>query len=127
LLGCRLGRDGFDAITDCGTLGCDPTTLACGTETCRRNEERCNGARLEACNDSRNGFDLVDTCASAALCRQNGNNARCVAPSCNPGDAECRRRGVLAVCNADQTGFDETDCGAGGCDDGGRTPRCAQR
>jgi hypothetical protein len=69
----------------------------------------------------------VETCASEALCRQNDNNARCVQPTCNPGEAECRRRGVLAVCNADLTGFDEVDCGDAGCDDSRNQPRCAGR
>ena len=127
LLACRPGLDGFDVLAACGAVGCDAVAQACRTETCRRNEQRCTGARLEACNDARTGFDLVDTCASEALCRQTGNNARCVAPTCNPGEAECRRRNVLAVCNADLTGFDETDCGDAGCDDSRNTPRCAGR
>jgi hypothetical protein len=125
LLGCRAGRDGFDTLLDCGALGCDPVALACRTETCRRGQQRCTGARLEECNAARTGFDLVEVCGSEALCRQTNNNARCIAPSCAPGEAECRRRGVLAVCNADLTGFDEIDCGDEGCDDRRPAARCA--
>ena len=82
---------------------------------------------MEVCNDTRTGFDLAEICASAALCRQNDDNARCVDPECNPGEAECRRRGVLAVCNADGTGFDEIDCGDDDCDDRRDPPRCGGR
>ena len=124
LVVCRPGGDGVDELVDCGAVGCDALNLACQVETCGRGQERCTGARHEACNDSRTGFDLVETCASEALCRQTGNNARCIDPRCSPGETECRRRAVLAVCNADRTGFDEIDCGDAGCNDDQDPARC---
>ena len=123
LLECSPGRDRFDVLEDCGALGCDPTTLACGAEVCGRNDERCSGARLEACNATRSGFVLVENCGSAALCRQNDDSARCLDPVCRPGEAECRSRRVLGVCNADGTGFDEFAC-EDGCDEDRNPPRC---
>ena len=81
------------------------------------------GARREACNAARSGFELVENCGSAALCRQTDDSARCLEPVCRPGEAECRRRDVLAVCNADGTGFDEIEC-EDDCDEDQNPPRC---
>jgi hypothetical protein len=104
---------------------CDVTQPSgCREAACSGNTRRCRGADLERCNAQRTGFDLVETCATEALCVPNGtNNARCVAPTCDAGERECRS-GDLAICNADRTGFDEVTCGLLGCNANANPPDC---
>lgn len=116
------GRDGFDTVAECGGLGCNAATVACHPAACARNERRCQGSRLEVCNDALSDFTLLESCGSEALCVPVGNSERfrCDAPACAAGSAECQDNGDLAVCNADLTGFDIVNCGLLGCAD--RTP-----
>lgn len=119
VVACRAGRDGFDAVAECGALGCNAATAACQPPACARDALRCQGARLEVCNEERSGFSLLETCGSEALCVRIGNSDRfrCDVPACAAGSVECQDND-LAVCNADLTGFDVVNCGLLGCANG---------
>jgi hypothetical protein len=80
---------------------------------------------LETCNTARTGFALLQSCGSQALCVEanGGESFECAAPACAAGEAECRGRNV-AVCTADLTGFDLTNCGLLGCNDEEAPARC---
>jgi hypothetical protein len=96
----------------------------CREAACPSNARRCRGATLERCNAQRTGFELVEVCATEALCVPNGsNNARCADPACDAGERECRGRD-LAICNSGRTGFDEVTCGLLGCNANSNPPDC---
>ncbi len=75
----------------------------CHTPACAVGERRCDPARpavLQVCNAQRTGWDLVATCASAALCTK----PACVTPTCMAGQRRCNGA-QPEVCKADLTGW----------------------
>jgi hypothetical protein len=96
----------------------------CAEPVCEPGQSRCNGAALELCDGARTGFLQAERCASEALCIEFGTEARCEPPACDEGEAECQSARVLAVCNADRTRFDTTQCGLLGCDARQSPARC---
>jgi hypothetical protein len=128
---CNASQSGFVLQTPPVTCEspqlCDVTTpTGCLTATCAPDQRRCAGARLEACNDARTGFNLLEMCASAALCTQNGAGDvfQCDAPACNAGETQCLDSRTLGVCNPDLSGFDTSACGILGCDAAANPPEC---
>lgn len=86
----------------------------CQTPECDPGEVRCNPddpRLLEECNTDRNGFTLIETCASGALCR--ANDRRCDEPVCMPGlggelPLRCNPANLAEVqqCRLDLTDYD---------------------
>jgi hypothetical protein len=99
-------------------------TDGCGVVACggSRPEYQCNGTNLQRCQAGRNGWDSVDTCASAELCYpgaapayENGYCAECPLAgelSCD-GTAPGSR---LRVCSADRRSWTTSQtCSTYGC------------
>jgi hypothetical protein len=121
----RLAQVALVILTCCGGLlgGCGkligdvvvdppavPTDAAPQVEnvplrtSCQPGLVRCQGPMLQACEPDGTGWRPLQRCASAALCKDDqGDQGRCVDPSCEPGvtclGAELRQ------CNADLSGF----------------------
>lgn len=111
LAGCLdlLGDVNVDAINrgafpinpdDCSDAG-----LAAGTcvVRCQPGVPRCNDNLLQRCNPAGDGWQLVDQCASSALC--DATNVECVVPACGEREYRCTETGELQQCNGDRTGF----------------------
>lgn len=65
---------------------------------------RCNGAEVLVCSPQHTE-SVLDTCATAALCRSSGTTAQCESSECAAGALECTSSGEVLVCNAGQTGY----------------------
>jgi hypothetical protein len=95
-----------------GLAACGRAAASCACElpACVEGEARCNGSVLERCNVARTGFDVVDGCASEALCQLGLtlDPARCEAPTCSPGQFTCEGAS-LRSCRTDLAGFDDID------------------
>jgi hypothetical protein len=121
---CNGSPTGHDALVSCATpeicgallsvscqdeLGpCDVSAVTCPSPVCAPGQLRCQGARLESCNVGQTGWELLDECASSALCeltRQNPVASACIEPSCSPGSSSCSPQGVLLACNPEQTAY----------------------
>ena len=107
----------------------DPANAFCETPACRRgatsgDEFKCDGARLQRCNESLTGYDAVQECVTAELCDASQRFNGCQAPKCQPGQHACNGE-FLQTCNDGQTAFENTEnCGAAGqCD--ANAGRCA--
>lgn len=97
-------------LAACGSDGAD---CACQAPECVVGETRCNGTNFERCNIAQTGWDLVESCASVALCTEGltVTPQRCEDPTCDVGEFSCSGAGVLQICSADRTGFDDqSDC-----------------
>ncbi len=92
-------------LASCSALGapCDPSTAACGEPVCLAGEVRCSGSRLEECNSEQTGWELLQQCASEALCLASG--ATCLPPQCAIGENRCAPDGVRQVCAPGRNGF----------------------
>ncbi len=77
----------------------------CAKPVCQLGETRCNGKVVEECNPGRTGFQVKDTCATAALCV----GGICKPPACPANDKKCVGNS-LGTCNADQTAYDTVPC-----------------
>jgi hypothetical protein len=122
---CSSTRDAFADLRVCDSSAlCDATLgpLGCKPAACLSGERRCQGASLLACRAGRDGFDELEDCGALG-CDAATLACRVRSQVCTPGEAECRRGDVLAVCNARGTGFDETECDDG-CDEDRDPPRC---
>ena len=111
--------------TDLSRCADGPTCLA---PSCAPGDFRCDGPRLEICNDGQTGWTTISTCASAAQC--NASQGRCTDQPCNPSapDRQCSGGDLLscassswaslevcstqALCSAEPNGFGcaETRC-----------------
>ncbi len=107
---CRADLSGFRTVQVCSTpeLCCDETNeecarVGCRVPACAAGDFRCQGPRLELCNDGLTGWRPVDTCASPVQC--NATLGRCTDTPCNPGpqnpDFQCNGP-VLEQCGAAQ-------------------------
>lgn len=122
---CRDDQTGFDDVVDCETVElCDATRgsctpgsaeCACQPPACDAGETRCTGSVLERCNDARTGWEVVQTCTTAALCELGRSRVplACEPPACEPDEFDCNEA-TLGRCNADQTGFQTVMTCAGG-------------
>jgi hypothetical protein len=106
--------------------------LTCVEPACDVGEYVCDGAKLQHCRPDQTGLDLVDTCASPALCEVAATNAGMSTgtvdmcpPGCTGGAYLCEGL-TLKQCRDDLTGFDAVvtcsegmECNpvAGGCTD----------
>ena len=96
------------------------TTFTCIDPVCDVGEYVCDGAELKHCRPDQTGLDLVDTCASPALCNMAVSNAAMSTgtvdmcpPGCTAGAYVCEGL-TLKQCRDDLTGFDAViTCGAG--------------
>jgi hypothetical protein len=70
---------------------------------CEPGVQRCDDNLLQRCNVAGDGWELVDQCASAALC--DAANPACGTPSCAASEYRCTTQGTLELCVADRTGF----------------------
>jgi hypothetical protein len=61
---------------------------------------------LQRCNAAGQDWELIDQCASPALC---DTAAGCQAPACAPQQYHCTESGELQICNTDQNGFELRD------------------
>jgi hypothetical protein len=80
----------------------------CPTPVCQPGERRCSGAAAQICNAQQDGWDTVETCATAALCGKTKKGI-CDAPACQPGETSCVGNSQK-LCNADQTDFNLIPC-----------------
>ena len=78
---------------------CHPPACAVGQRRC----DPTNLAVLQICNAQRTGWDLVATCASAALC--DSTKTACVAPTCMPAGQKRCNLAQPETCKADLTGW----------------------
>lgn len=113
---CAPGQHQFESKNTCiNSAHCDPVAGECGAADCQVGERRCNGRRIEVCNADQTAFERTGEaqCASAALCRNNGNNqVFCRQPACQPNQFSCNDV-RLQRCNGDQTAFvsaGQADC-----------------
>jgi hypothetical protein len=61
---------------------------------------QCDGVTLSKCRDDLMGWEMVDTCGSAALC--SADDRRCNTPACDTDELRCFGS-ELRQCNADRT------------------------
>ncbi len=113
-------------------LGLEPSPgrlSLCRQPRCSAGEVRCEGERLQVCDEGRTGFEALRGCEISALCE--AQRERCGAPACAAGEHRCElRQGmvVLTACSAGRGGFDVVAvCGPGQtCDAaGGECDVCA--
>ncbi len=121
---CNDGPSGHDELATCATSalcddlvraicgadgqGCDASGAACPAPLCEVGELRCSGARLEACNAGRNGWNFVDECVTAGICERTRENVvavSCVEPLCDVGDVICSAQGARLACNIERTEY----------------------
>ncbi len=82
---CAPGRHRWEQSEVCETAAlCDPVAGAC-SEGCTPGEYRCDGERLQVCNEAGTGFTTEMTCQSSALC----NTARRDCVECEAGEYQC--------------------------------------
>ena len=79
---------------------------------CESEAYRCDGATLLRCTNQPANYVQVATCGSAALC--DAVAGRCVPPTCESGSALCKSN-ALYKCDVSGTGYTETPCGTGYC------------
>jgi hypothetical protein len=99
----RLSADpGSGLVSSLDAGGGGPAPL------CEALQRRCVDGRLERCNEARNGWDVVDQCATPELCEltRESDSPICEPPRCSPEERRCRAE-TLIVCNSGQTGFDD--------------------
>jgi hypothetical protein len=75
--------------------GADANGTQCVEPECEPDEFRCNGNRLEQCNQDLQGWGLFDECMPPFVCDL--NEQACSGP-CTPGENQCNGE-VLEVCN----------------------------
>jgi hypothetical protein len=78
------------------------TVSDCLRPTCAENQMSCDGNMLRTCNAMRTGWELFDTCESAAHC--DAGNHQCLPAPCEPGDRRCNV-GSLERCNDARTAW----------------------
>ena len=81
---------------------CHPPACAVGQRRC----DPTNAAVLQICNAQRTGWDVVATCASAALCDK--TKSACVAPTCTTAGQKRCNEAQPETCKADLTGWTPT-------------------
>lgn len=75
---------------------------------------RCEDTQLMVCDADGSGFELAETCATAALC--NAEAGACTSDACVAGGFTCTQD-MLRRCNADRTAFEDVmQCAPGMCD-----------
>lgn len=94
-----------NSLADCGA---SPEACACQAAPCEDGQTRCNDATLERCNAGRTGWEVVEPCASDALCEAGRALAApsCIPPICELGSHACTPEGVLQSCRGDRSGFE---------------------
>jgi hypothetical protein len=110
---CSTARHWEDVDTCASAALCQATTGPTPAGQClppgcaHAGDYQCEGATLSKCRDDLMGWDVVETCASSALC--SALDKRCNAPACDPAELRCFLTGdheVLRRCKADRTDWD---------------------
>jgi hypothetical protein len=84
----------------CGSPAlCNTDPPGCEPPECGLDQLSCDGARLRACNPTRDGWLALDSCASAAHC--NPTSRQCLAAPCAAGELRCNQ-GDLQRCDDDE-------------------------
>jgi hypothetical protein len=141
---CRADLTGWEDLGECLSAAhcsldadkCDGEQAPCClTAPCEPGELRCNAKDVQRCRPDQTDLDLVETCATPALCTQSlatcsadPTSCHCTPPACDAGSTRCTGN-ALERCNADQTGFEfvETCDNAALCELGRtRTPLSCQ-
>ncbi len=103
---------------DCETselckVGGDRLSGSCVSPVCDAGSFACDGNRLLACSEGRDGLELVEQCASGPLCDPErarratlaGDHPTCVTPLCLPGTFACDGA-TLMRCSWDQNAWE---------------------
>jgi hypothetical protein len=94
-----------------GTAGedCPDAGAAAGAcvVRCEPNRPRCSDNLLQRCNESGDGWVLLDQCGSSALCDEVA--VSCATPACAPREHRCTPSGGLEACNTERTGFSQIE------------------
>jgi len=87
---------------------CDSAFDRCQPAPCIPELCRCNAGVVEVCSADQLGWDVLETCASPALCESDpeGTTAVCLEPACAAGERRCTADGTVETCRADLTGFE---------------------
>src|SRR5262249_48636236 len=95
------GPDGFwmTSATCASADLCDPSAGECTPPTCQPGDHHCNGADLQQCNSSLNGWTYAETCPNAAFCDAVGG--KCMSAPCAAGDYQCSGAD-LQICDPQQ-------------------------
>ena len=88
----------------------------CLNPACLPGEVKCDGSRLERCNEGRTAFELSEECATTVLCQATltyvglGGRPRCRQPICVTGEHSCTpEAGVLQVCTEGRDSYVTTE------------------
>lgn len=107
LMRCREDLTGLDSVLTCEPGSeCNPVQGVC-SERCEPGEYQCNAESLRLCN-AEQSFAVVETCASAALCRvdPDGRAGACDPPGCpQAGTFQCEGA-ELYLCRDDLLGWE---------------------
>lgn len=98
----------LDSLAACGR---SPGSCECRMPTCEAGATSCDGAVLTRCNAAQTASEVIDTCATTALCEASRTlrTLTCVPPACELGSFTCSETGVLRSCREDQTGFEDLE------------------
>jgi hypothetical protein len=120
---CRADLTGWEDLGECVSAAhCSLDADKCGTERaeapcclaapCDPGELRCNARDVQRCRPDQTDLDLVESCATPALCTQSlvacaaaPMTCACTPPVCEAGSTRCTGS-TLERCNVDQTGFE---------------------
>lgn len=94
----------------------DPTVaVSCAVPVCEAGAFKCSeedGRTLLGCPPGRDGWHVVDVCATAELC--NAGAGECIEPACAPGNYQCSET-ALQVCSPDGMQWETLEvCAASG-------------
>lgn len=104
----------IESRVPCGSRElCMPGLQTGRCATCVPSTFRCTGPMLEGCGPAGDGFIIVSTCASEALC--NAQAGACTSPTCTADEKMCMGDDLLQ-CNAQRNEFQKLrSCGRGLC------------
>ena len=118
---CRADLTGWDDLEACTSAAhcsldeskCSAGGAPCCLEVpCAPDELRCNGSDIQRCRPDQTDLDLVESCATPALCDASltacagdAGVCACQAPACAVDETRCEGT-TLQRCNRDQTAFE---------------------
>jgi hypothetical protein len=127
---CGANQESWDLVEACssselcqqGLAKCEGVgACACDAPVCQLGETRCSPdtpTTLEVCNAGQTGWQIVDNCATAALCELGRTRSPlgCEPPACSTeiDQHNCTDVGVLQKCRENRTGFDDVQACPGG-------------
>lgn len=86
---------------------CVDAGASCPKPGCQPMQHRCQGGALQRCNASGTVWELLDQCASAALC--SADLGACLPPACARDQHQCTEAGELVRCSSDLTQFEHAE------------------